>query len=277
LAAPPVDDWRWLRAADPLIHGAKCLALDQSLSGATRTGRTERDLIGGVDVHLDTHTAAAIDALGRRLGHATFPATRSGYADLLAWLQQWGVVVAVGVEGTGSYGAGLARYLTEDDVRVVEVDRPDRKARRKNGKSDPVDAEAAARAVQAGTATGIPKTRDGAVESIRVLRVARRSAVKAHTAAINALHHLVTTAPDPLREHLIALEPAALIEATARLRPTDDLTDPLQATKRALRRLARRCQELATEIAEVLAHVTAARSGARAPPAAVGPPPDARR
>jgi transposase len=208
------------------------------------------EVTGGVDTHLDTHTAAALDGLGRLLGHATFPATRSGYADLLAWLQRWGTVVGVGVEGTGSYGAGLARHLAEQQVRVIEVDRPDRKARRKNGKSDPVDAEAAARAVQAGTATGVPKTRVGAVESIRALRVARRTAVKAHTAAINALHQLVTTAPDSLREQLVDLDPEALVEAAARLRPSEDLSDPHQATKRSMRRLARRCQQLATEIAD---------------------------
>jgi transposase len=208
------------------------------------------EVTGGVDTHLDTHTVAALDGLGRRLGHATFPATRVGYAALLAWLQGQGVVVAVGVEGTGSYGAGLARYLTQQGIEVVEVDRPDRKARRHHGKSDPVDAEAAARAVQARTATGTPKTRDGVVESIRVLRVARRSAVKAHTAALNALHHLVITAPDSLREQLNQFDADALVEATARLRPTSDQADPTQATKLAMRRLARRCLHLAAEIAQ---------------------------
>jgi transposase len=208
------------------------------------------EVTGGVDTHLDTHTAAALDGLGRLLGHATFPTTPGGYADLLAWLQRWGTVVAVGVEGTGSYGAGLARNLTGQHIRVVEVDRPDRRNRRKHGKSDPVDAEAAARAVQAGTATGVPKTRDGIVESIRAFRVARRTAVKAHTAAINALQQLVITAPDSLRGQLVGLDGEALVKAASRLRPCEDLSDPHQATKRSMRRLARRCQHLATEIAD---------------------------
>src|SRR6185437_1089213 len=132
---------------------------------------------------------------GRLLGHATFPVTGAGYDQLLGWLREHGDVVVVGVEGTGSYGAGLARHLTHKGIRVVEFDRPDRRARRKVGKSDPIDAVAAARAVQAGTAAGTPKTRDGVVESIRALRVARNGAIKAHTAAINALRQMFITAP----------------------------------------------------------------------------------
>jgi transposase len=136
---------------------------------------------GGVDTHRDTHTAAALDQLGRLLGHATFAATAEGYDHLLGWLSKHGSVFLVGVEGTGSYGAGLSRHLTARGVQVVEVDRPDRRVRRRDGKSDPVDAIAAARAAQAGVATGIPKTRDGVVESIRSLRIARAGAVKART------------------------------------------------------------------------------------------------
>jgi transposase len=205
---------------------------------------------GGVDTHLDTHTAVALDGLGRLLGHSTFPATRPGFAALLNWLRSHGGVDAVGIEGTGSYGAGLARYLRAQQVPVIEVDRPDRKARRRNGKSDPADAEAAARAIQARTATGVPKTRDGVVESIRALRVVRRGAIKAHTAASNALMHLVITAADPLRQQLAGLKGTSLIEACAHLRPHEPLADPVQATKRSLRRIARRCQHLAREIAE---------------------------
>lgn len=208
------------------------------------------EVTGGVDTHADTHTVAALDGLGRLLGHETFPATCRGFAQLLRWLRRWGDLAAVGVEGTGSYGAGLARYLSGQGVRVVEVDRPDRKARRRNGKSDPADAEAAARAVQSGTAAGIPKARDGAVESIRALRVARRTALKAQVAAHNALLHLAITAPDPLREQLVGLKGKALVTVCAGLRPGADLTDPAQGTKRALRRLARRYQQLAVEIAE---------------------------
>jgi hypothetical protein len=125
------------------------------------TAEPDHEITGGVDTHADTHTAAALDELGRFLGHDTFQATVAGYAELLAWLAGFGPIVAVGVEGTGSYGAGPARYLTRNEVRIIEVDRPGRRARRRNGKSDPADAVAAARAVQAGTATGTPKSRTG--------------------------------------------------------------------------------------------------------------------
>lgn len=207
-------------------------------------------VIGGVDTHQDTHTAAALDGVGRVLGDRTFPATSAGHVELLAWLRAFGPVQAVGIEGTGSYGAGLARYLHNQGVTIVEVDRPDRRARRMSGKSDPLDAIAAARAVLAGTATGTPKRRDGAVEAIRALRVVRKGAIKAQTAALNALRHLVLTAPEELREHLSGLRDRQLVETCARLRPGTDLADPVHATKQALRRLARRCQTLASEIAE---------------------------
>jgi transposase len=188
--------------------------------------------------------------VGRLLGHQTFPATAAGYEQLLAWLAAFGTILAVGVEGTGSYGAGLSRYLAAQGVQVIEVDRPDRRTRRREGKSDPLDAIAAARAVHAGTATGTPKTRTGVVESIRALRVARSGAIKAHTAAINALRQMIITAPDSLREQLSGLTTARLIKSCCRLRPGEDLTDPNQAVKLALRRLARRCQQLSEEIVE---------------------------
>jgi transposase len=152
------------------------------------------------------------------------------------------------VEGTGSYGAALARYLRAEGVTVVEVDRPDRRSRRRCGKSDPLDAYAAARAALAGSAAGVPKTRDGAVEAIRALRVARRSAVKARTQVINQLKALLLIGPAELREKLRHVSTAALIGTCARLRPTGSLTDPQHATKLALRRLARRHQYLTEEI-----------------------------
>ncbi|HVQ18297.1 MAG TPA: IS110 family transposase [Actinomycetes bacterium] len=209
----------------------------------------EREVTAGIDTHADTHTVAALDELGRLLGHATFAATSLGYEQLLGWLTIHGRVVAVGVEGTGSYGAGIARHLNGHGFRIIEVDRPDRRMRRHHGKSDPVDAVAAARAVQAGTATGTPKSRDGVVESIRALRVARHGAIKAHTAAINALRQTIITGPTDLREQLTGLGPKTLVATCARLRP-GDLTQPAQGVKAALRRLARRCQMLAEEIAD---------------------------
>jgi transposase len=126
-----------------------------------------REVTGGVDTHKDSHTAAALDDAGRLLGHHQFPATPPGYAALLNWLARFGKLVRVGIEGTGVYGAGLARHLQAAGVELVEVDRPDRKARRRHGKSDPVDAEAAARAAQTGRATGVPKTRGGPVRGHR--------------------------------------------------------------------------------------------------------------
>ncbi len=147
------------------------------------------EVTGGVDTHKDTHTAAVLDPLGRMLGHRQFPATAAGYAGLLAWLREHGDVVrvgvrkAAGVEGSGVYGAGLAEFLQQAGIELVEIDRPDRKTRRRHGKSDPIDAEAAARAAQSGRASGIPKTRGGQVDALRALRVARRSAVTARADA----------------------------------------------------------------------------------------------
>ncbi len=130
-----------------------------------------------MDTHADAHVAAALDCNGGVLGVELFPADEAGFEDLLGWLVGFGVVPLVGVEGTGSWGVGLARFLAGGDVAVVEVDRPNRQARRKVGKSDPTDAVAAARAALSGAAAGIPKTRNGSVEQMRVLLVAKRSAL----------------------------------------------------------------------------------------------------
>lgn len=211
---------------------------------------TSADVFGGVDTHGRTHHAAAIDGAGHLLDDAEFPATAAGYRALLAWLAGFGRLVKVGVEGTGTYGAGLARHLADQGIEVIEVDRPDRKTRRRQGKSDPIDAIAAARAVLAGTATGTPKARTGLVEAIRVLRVARRSAVKQRRQAIQQLRDLVSTAPDALRERLGDLTAAQLVTTCAGFRP-GDLTDVIEATKFALRSIARRHQHLSAEISEL--------------------------
>jgi transposase len=207
-------------------------------------------VIGGVDTHSQTHHAAVIDQVGRQLGDRESPTTPAGYRALLTWLRGHSQLERVWVEGTGSYDAALARYLRSLGAGVVEVDRPTRKARRAKGKSDPLDAYAAARAALSGTATGTPKTRDGRVEAIRVLRVARSGAVKARTQGTNQLKALLLTAPAELREQLRRLSTTTLIATCARLRPSSELTDPQQATKTALRRLARRHQRLSEEIAE---------------------------
>ena len=157
------------------------------------------EVTGGVDTHADFHVAAVIDPLGRHLAHETFPTTPAGYRALIGWLRSHGHVVQVGVEGTGAYGAGLARAMRVAELTVIEVDRPDRKARRDQGKTDPLDAYAAARAVASGRATGTPKTRTGDVEAVRTLRVARTGAIRARAKALTQLKALVVTGPEELR------------------------------------------------------------------------------
>jgi transposase len=223
------------------------------LNGEKKSKR--RRVIGGVDTHGSTHHAAVIAMTGRRLADAAFPATAAGYAQLLAWLVGFGRLVAVGVEGTGSYGKGLARHLHGAGVSAVEVNRPDRRERRRVGKSDPLDAYAAAEAVLAQRATVTPKTGDGPVEAIRVLHATRAGAVKARTAAANQLRAVLVTAPAALRELLQPLGPAALIEACTRLRPAaaDDVVTA--KTKHALRALARRHRTLSQEITDLETHL----------------------
>lgn len=214
-----------------------------------------RRVVGGVDTHAETHHAAVLLMNGTRVADAEFPATAAGYARLLDWLRGFGRVHAVGVEGTGAYGAGLTRHLHAADVRVVEVNRPDRRQRRLLGKSDPLDAYAAAEAVLSGRATAAAKLGTGVIEAIRALHLTRASAIKARTAAINELRALLVTAPAGLRDHLRALAPAALVATCARLRPGPDLADPEQATKHALHSLARRYNTLSDEITDLDTHL----------------------
>jgi transposase len=160
----------------------------------------------------------AKDELGRALGQMTIPASAKGYQALLAWSRELGTVQAFGVEGTRCYGAGLARYLRREREVVIEVIRPNRSTRRLRGKSDPVDAEAAASAVLSGEARATPKSGEGAVEMIRVLRVARTTAIRARTQAINALHAVVVTSPSELRERLDDLSGPRLVRTCAAFR-----------------------------------------------------------
>lgn len=227
-------------------------------------------ITGGVDTHLDVHVAAALDATGALLGVESFETTPAGYADLLRWLSSFGQVVLVGVEGTGSYGAGLSRHLHSSSINVVEVDRPNRQKRRRRGKSDTQDAITAARAAQSGDAHGEAKTRDGNVESMRVLRVARLSARKARTQALNQMRSIISTAPEPIRAELRHLNVYRLLERASAYRP-GQRRDVTSLTKVSLRMLARRALALEAEIAELdailepLVHDTApkliARSG----------------
>ncbi len=208
----------------------------------------DSEIVGGVDTHKQAHVAAAVDGVGRLLGTSEFPATSRGYRDLLRWLRGHGVVSLIGVEGTGSYGAGLARYLAREGVSVVEVIRPNRQLRRRRGKSDPVDAEAAARAALAKEADVTPKSADGPVESMRMIRLARTSAVKARTQAANQIDALVTCAPQSLRSQLKDLSLRRLVERARRWRP-GDIQDPLSACRATIKGLARRWSQLGAEIA----------------------------
>ena len=204
----------------------------------------------GVDTHLETHVAAVVDQTGRLLGTQGFPASTRGYVALVTWAESFGVVERMGVEGTGTFGAGLARFARAYGLQVVEVARPDRSMRRRRGKSDPIDAQAAARATLAGVATVTPKTREGQVEMIRVLRVARRGAMKARVAAAEQLYGVVCSAPEELRQPLLGLKTKALVRACAALRP-GPLTSTTAATKTTLRSLARRRQQLQAELDQV--------------------------
>ncbi|TQM69714.1 transposase [Actinomadura hallensis] len=210
------------------------------------------EVAGGVDTHSDTHTAAVIDQVGRVLGTEQFPADTAGYAALLDWMRSFGQLVGVGVEGTGAYGAGLARLLHRQEVLVIEVDRPDRKTRRFQGKSDPIDAVQAAKTALAGERTGVPEQRDGRIEALRNLRVARRSAVDQRADAQRRIKTLIVTAPDDLRERLRSLGVKDLIITCANLRPDrTGAASPATAVKIALRSLARRHQQLTAEIADL--------------------------
>jgi transposase len=206
---------------------------------------------GGVDTHLDAHVAAALDPLGRLIGTESFAADAGGYKALFAWLEGFGQVTKVGIEGTGSYGVGLTRFLRRRGIEVVEVNRPNRQARRNHGKSDPLDAIEAARAALSGRASGAGKTKSGPVEAIRVLVVAKRSARQARVKALVQMRHLGFTAPEQLHCRLKGLTVTELIKEGTKLRPTRS-TDPVTAaTKASLSSLAHRVQALDVEIAEL--------------------------
>jgi transposase len=199
-----------------------------------------RPVTGGVDTHADVHVAAAVDANGGVLGVESFATTSAGYLQLHHWLAEFGTVDRVGVEGTGAYGAGLARHLRGQGLVVIEVDRPNRQERRRNGKSDELDAIEAARAALSGRASGIAKSADGDVEAIRVLLVARRSGRNVRIKYLNQIRHLGFTAPDELRERLRDVPPDRLARTAAALRPTAGSDTVTYATKLAIATLGRR-------------------------------------
>jgi transposase len=220
-------------------------------SSMTVTTTAPQTVVAGIDTHQRTHHVCVLDEHGRKLADREFPASTAGYQRLLDWVASFGLIARVGVESTGSYGAGLARHLTAAGIEVTEVTRPEKATRAARGKSDPIDAESAARQVLAGRATGKAKTTTGIVEAIRAIKIPRDSAVKDRTRAISQLRDLITTAPGELRDQLLPLTTAARVKKALTLRPDPDrLAEPLHATKRALQVLARRIRALDEEIAE---------------------------
>jgi transposase len=205
----------------------------------------------GVETHKDVHVAAVVSYLGALLGTQSFPATASGYRQIPQWARSLGAVRQAGVEGTGSYGAGLARHLAAEGIDVIEVNRPDRAARRRLGKTDAVDAESAARAVLGERATGAPKSKDGPVEELRVLKVVKDSAVRNRTQAINQLKALLVSAPAQLRESLAGLSNPALFKACAAL------DSQASAVHQALSLLAHRIKQLTAETTALTRRIAA--------------------
>jgi transposase len=206
---------------------------------------TSRTVIGGVDTHKDLHVAAVIDADDHLLGTEAFSTTRAGYRAMLAWMRAFGDVRRIGIEGTGSYGAGLLRHLQQAGIEILEVNRPDRSDRRRRGKDDTLDAENAAHAALAGNRVITPKTRTGMVESLRVLRIARSTAVKSRRVALQMLRC-------QLRDQVRNLTRMQLIRTCAAWRPDETaFRDPVSATRIALKSLARRYLELIDEVADL--------------------------
>ena len=236
--------------------------------------RKKRVVIGGVDTHKDVHVAAVVDEVGKILDTKSFETTGKGYRALVSWFESFGTLAKVGIEGTGAYGAGLARHLAGGGIEVLEVNRPNRQARRRRGKSDTVDAEAAARAALNGEATVTPKSQTQVVELIRALRVAFRSARDSRTRVALQIRDLIVTAPDELRAVLAPLRTAERVARCAGFRVSGDLADPVVGTRLALRTLARRYQALSAEMTELeasLDELTARANPALRGASGVGP------
>lgn len=217
---------------------------------------SDHDVVLGVDTHKDIHVAAVLTALGVVLGSATFPTTAAGYRRLLAWARGFGTLGQAGVECTGSYGKALARYLHAEGIKVTEVNSPDKATRRRRGKTDAIDAEAAARAVLSGRATTTPKAGDGPVEMARIFKLAKASAIKSRTQAINQLKSILVSTDPELRESLAGLGYKTLVRRCAALAAAAPTT-ATSAAVYTLRLLAQRIQHLGTEIRDLEAQITA--------------------
>ena len=220
-------------------------------------------IVGGVDTHKDLHVAAIVDEQDRIIGTQSFATTRQGYRQMLAWMRSFGVLQRIGIESTGSYGAGLLRFMQQAKVTVLEVTTPDKQDRRRRGKNDDLDAQNAAHAAFAGQRTVTPRSRDGMIESLRVLKACRKTAVSARRIALQMIHNTIVCAPDGLRDQLRRLTRMQLIRTLASWRP--DLTayrDLDSAYRIGLKSLARRYLELHDEIADLDAMI--AKGGGRA-------------
>ena len=215
----------------------------------------ERKVIAGIDTHSDTHHVAVISRTGSHLADREFLAVGSGYRKILEFITGFGTVIAVGVEGTGSYGAELARTLTKEGIQVREVMRPNRQGRRLKGKSDPLDAYQAAESVLADRGTSTPKARDGAVEALRVLRAEKTTAMRARVAVMAQVKSILVSAPECLRTKYRDLRTAALMAALEKTRPAGSLSEPANATSVVLKRLAARYRQLDHELALIEAEL----------------------
>jgi transposase len=175
----------------------------------------ERHIVGGVDTHKDLHVAAVVDEQDRILGTRSFPTTRQGYRQMLAWMLSFGELQRIGIESTGSYGAGLLRFMQQAKVVVLEVTTPDKQDRRRRGKNDDLDAQNAAHAALAGKRTVTPRSRDGMIESLRILMACRKTAVSARRIALQMIHNTIVCAPDALRDQLRNLTRMQLVRLLA--------------------------------------------------------------
>ena len=209
-------------------------------------------IVGGVDTHKDLHVAAVVNQHDQLLDSQTFPSTRHGYKQMLVWMRSFGELSRIGIECTGTYGAGLLRYMQQAGVTVLEVTAPDKSDRRKRGKDDIRDAQNAAHAAFAGVRTVTPKTRDGLIESLRVLKVCRKTAIAARRVALQLIQNTIVCAPDELREPLRAMTRMQLIRTLAAWRPDlSDYRSPTSAYRIALKSLGRRYLELHDEVADL--------------------------
>jgi transposase len=214
-------------------------------------------VIAGIDTHADTHHVAVISETGQHLADREFLAVGSGYRKIIEFITGFGPVAAVGVEGTGSYGAELARTLTREGIQVLEVMRPNRQGRRLRGKSDPLDAYQAAESALAGHGAATPKARDGAVECLRVLRAERNSAMRARVAVMTQAQNILVSAPEPMRAKYRGLGSAALMAVLEKTRPAGRISEPTHATAVVLKRLAVRYRNLEQELALIDAELDA--------------------